>query len=138
MKKILFVFFFIGYTNGQMETGSDLYTALNSVNEIEKNYGRYFIVGFVTGHWSTLEGFNPYNKFGQRSPNDIKYNKMLESSIAKLELYPKYQILGWEQIFQIIDRYLKNHPDERHEKVELLIRKSMLDIYPLEKRTGIE
>ena len=35
MKKILLVFFFIGFMNGQMETGNDLFTALNSVNDIE-------------------------------------------------------------------------------------------------------
>ena len=36
MKKILFVFLFFGYANGQMETGNDLFTALNSVNDIKK------------------------------------------------------------------------------------------------------
>ena len=138
MKKILLVFFFIGFMNGQMETGNDLFTALNSVNDIEKNYGKYFIAGFVTGHWSTLKGLNPYNEFEQRHPNDIKYNKLLESSIAKLELYPKNKILGWEQIFKIIERYLKHHPDERHERIELLIRKSMLDVFPLEERKGVK
>ena len=48
------------------------------------------------------------------------------------------QILGWEQIFKIIERYLKHHPDERHERIELLIRKSMLDVFPLEERVGVK
>ena len=138
MKKILFVLLFFGYENGQMETGNDLFTALNSVNDIEKNYAKYFIVGFVTGHWYTLKGLNPYNVFEQRQPNDVKYNKLLESSIVKLELYPKNQILGWEQIFDIIERYLRYHPEERPDRIELLIKKAMLDVFPLEKRAGVK
>ncbi|MBH09949.1 MAG: hypothetical protein CMG74_06250 [Candidatus Marinimicrobia bacterium] len=138
MRKILFFCFFFGYANGQMKTGNDLYTALTSVNETEKNYGKYFIAGFVTGHWSALDGLNPYNKFDERYPNDIRYNKFLESSIIKIELYPKNQIVGWEQVFLIIERYLKHHPNERNEKIELLIAKSMLDAYPMEYRLGLD
>jgi len=136
-KKLLFFLLFISLTNGQMMTGNDIYTALNSVNEIEQNYAKYFIAGYVTGHWSVLKDFNPYNTFNERSPNNLKYNKMLELSIAKLELYPKSQIIGWDQIFNIIKRYLEYHPNERHEKIEILIRKSMLDVYPLEKRMQV-
>ena len=93
MKKILLVFFFIGFMNGQMETGNDLFTALNSVNDIEKNYGKYFIAGFVTGHWSTLKGLNPYNEFEQRHPNDIKYNIFSRNALTCLPHYINKHIL---------------------------------------------
>ena len=136
MKNKIIFLLLIGSMNGQMNTGNDIYTALNSVNETEKNYAKYFITGYITGHKDVLDSFNPYNKFEERMPNDIKYNKMLESQINKLKLYPEELMINWDMIFEIIDRYLRLYPDKRHEKIDILIRNAMNEVYLLEEKIG--
>ena len=131
--KIIFLLLF-GYMNGQMSTGNDIFTALNSVNKTEQNYAKYFITGYITGHKNALDSFNPYNKFEERKPNDIKYNKMLESQINKLKMYPEQLMINWDMIFEIIDRYLRLYPDRRHENIDILIRNAMNEVYLLEEK----
>ncbi len=131
--RILFILLF-GCIKAQMNTGNDIFTALNSVNETEQNYAKYFITGYITGHKNALDSFNPYNKFEERKPNNIKYNKMLESQMNKLKLYPEQLMINWEMIFEIIDRYLRLNPDQRHESIDILIRKAMNEVYLLEEK----
>ena len=76
MKNGIFFLFLFGYLNAQMSTGNDIFTALNSVNETERNYAKYFLTGYITGYKNSLDGFNPYNKFEEKSQmisNIIKY-----------------------------------------------------------------
>ncbi|MBJ12819.1 MAG: hypothetical protein CMG62_07050 [Candidatus Marinimicrobia bacterium] len=138
MKKGIIFLFIFKCLNGQMSTGNDIFTALNSVNDTEKNYAKYFITGYVTGHKNALDSFNPYNKFEERKPNDVKYNKMLESQIKSLKLYPEQLMIGWDMVFEIIDRYLRLHPDERHENIDILIRKAMNEVYLLEEKIDVK
>ena len=134
MKNGIFFLFLFGYLNAQMSTGNDIFTALNSVNETERNYAKYFLTGYITGYKNSLDSFNPYNKFEERKPNDIKYNKLLESQINKLKLYPEQLLINWDMIFEIINRYLRLHPEKRHENIDKLIRNAMNEIYLLEEK----
>ena len=133
MKNLCLLFYFIGILNAQMETGNDLFTALNSVNEREKNHAKYFIAGFISGHRFALEGLNPYNMFQERIPNDSQYNIFLEKKVSDLELYPKNQTVAWDILFKIINDYLIEHPSERHHDAKILIRKSLLEAFRYNK-----
>ena len=54
MKNGIFFLFLFGYLNAQMSTGNDIFTALNSVNETDRNYAKYFLTGYITGYKNSL------------------------------------------------------------------------------------